>query len=130
MSRNLNLGLSKRKLKPGARAAPPLCSCVDIQPMALAAARLLAAEGELERVEAELQAVSKENAKLRAENLELKRVKRQLEKLVSSTLAAARAAAQAAEDAQRIIVERGNECREEEVVREQPAWFIPARKPG
>lgn len=69
----------------------------------------------MERLEAELQAVREETAKLRTENLELKRVKRQLEKLVSSTLTTARAAAQAAEQAAEIIAERGNECGEEEV---------------
>ena len=99
---------------------PPVLPLADIQPMA----------PDLSEWVAELQAVREECAKLRAENLELKRVKRQLVKLVSSPLAAARAAGQAAEDAQRIIVERGNECEEEEVEHEKPAWFIPARKPG
>ena len=112
MSSNLNLGLPKRKLKPGRAPMPPSCSCVDIQPMAPTASlpRMFDAEGELGRLEDELEAMREENAKLRAENLELRRLKYQLEKLVRSTLAAARSAAQAAEQAAEILVERRNEC--------------------
>ena len=88
------------------------------------APHMLDAEVGLSAWVAELQALRVERDKLRAENLQLKRAKRQLEKLLSSTLATARAAAQAAEQAAEIIVERGNECEEEEVEREEEAWFV------
>jgi len=94
----------KRKLKPAVAPASPPCACADIQPMAAADAHFVALA---------LIAAREENTKLRAENLELRHLKYQLEKLVRSTLAAARTSAQAAEQAAEILVERRNEYEEE-----------------